>query len=343
MYHNLITMLLLVCINTATAQSLYRPKNIKEKGDYTHIATGVVFPVSVEGFQRKKLSTFDKQKNDVDASYELDCPGKGKTKVTVYVYPDSMATNNRFRDNFLDAVLAISYNAGQVLQDKYTYCPYMAEGYKINGFRASFIPHMGKNNWLELYECGKWFLKIRMTTDCLDSAEATALNRKFVETFNPIKLLQSSPLKLTPHTAISKAAFFDSLFLACTIGRSLKELIWVKDNVDSLERTAGFPGLYLDMYIAGIEGFVHFADTNTTMTVGGSTKEFLDIYRSLKENNILAEFIMEENSGVMIVPENRVFNFAAYNEWKKTHPMKEYITRRFYANEYKPASESNKK
>ena len=209
--------------------------------------------------------------------------------------------------------------------------------------RASFIPDGGKDNWLELYECGKWLLKIRITTDCLASEEAIALNQKFVETFNPVKLLQSAPLSLKPYTNISRDAFFDSLFLACTIGSSLKELIWVKDNVDSLERTAGFPGLYLDMHITSIEGFVHFADTVTTMKEVGSTREFLDIYRSLIKNNLLAEFIMEQNKDIMIVPENRVFNFKAYYEWKKTHPMKAYISQRFYANEYKQASENNNK
>jgi hypothetical protein len=338
MNRNLLIIFLLLCLQSATAQSLSRPKTIKEKGDYVHKATGTIFPVNVGSFQRTKLSTFDKQKNDVDASYELDCPGKGKTIVTVYVFPGREATDSRFRDNFLAAVLSVSYNAGRELQDKYTYCPYTSEGYKINGFRASFIPDKGKDNWLELYECGKWLLKIRTTTDCLDSAEAIGTSRQFAAVFNPVKLLQSSQLALKPHIAISKEAFFDSLFLGCTIARALKEATWAQKNVDSLERTAGFPGLHLDMHIAGIEEFVHFADTNTTMPEGGSTREFLDIYRSLKQNNLLAEFIMMQKSEVMIVPEDRVFNFHAYNEWEKTHKMKEYINTRFYENSYEESS-----
>jgi len=335
MNRNLLIIFLLLCLNSASAQSFSRPKKIKEKGDYTHIATGVVFPVAVGDFERISLTTFDKKKNDVDASYEFDGPRGGKTKVTVFVYPGGDATDSRFRDNFLAAVLAISYKAGTELQDKYTYCPYTSEGYKINGFRASFLPHEKQNNWLELYECGKWLLKIRITTDCLDSAEAISTSRKFVEVFNPVKLLKVSPLKLTFHTGISENTFADKMLLGCTYFRAKSELLWVKNNIDSLERIAGFPSLYLDMYAAGIYGMLNFADTVTTMSASGQTKEMLDIFRSLKEHNLLSEYLVKKNESVMIVPEGRLLDFKAYDQWVQAHKLNELIQQKFYQNEFK--------
>ncbi len=321
--------LLLLVTHTTTAQHLNYPKKIKARGDYTHKATGTIFPASIDKYKRKELSTFDRQKNDVDARYEY-ANFAGKTRVTVYVYPAGPATDARFREEFLNCVFAVSYAAGKQIQDKYTYIPYKKDGYNIAGFSATFEQQGSEKTYLELYECGNWFLKIRVTSSILDSIGITRLSRQFVDTFNPVHLVQSAPLSLQTSVSVSKEAFNDELFLACTIASGLTQVKWVENNVDSMERISGFPGLHLGMYEAGIKGFLSFADTNTTMKVYPDTKKYIDQFHALLDSEFLDEFLLEEYNEVMIVPGNKVFNFASYHQWKMTHPIKIDIHHRYY-------------
>ena len=43
--------------------------------------------------------------------------------------------------------------------------------------------------------------------------------------------------------------------LGCQVGSALAESKWAMEHVDSLERAAGFPGIYFDLQVEGIKKY----------------------------------------------------------------------------------------
>jgi hypothetical protein len=333
--NRLLGILLLVVIGgQIKAQQLYEPKLINETGSYRHKATRVTFPVAVHDYKRISIEAFDKKKENIAAKYE--CTGcMGKTVVSVYIYPAFTATERRLREEFLNSAYGVSLSMPAKVKDKYIPCFYERQGYKLNGCRATFDTDVDGATWLEVYECGGWFFKLRTTSDLLDSTEMAALNRKFVQFFNPTDLVRASPVGGRPQITVGRLALRDESFFACALGSSFYKLDWLQDNVDSLERLAGITDLYLGMNIAGINGFLK-QSIKGMKTVEG-VKKYIAELEAVKNAGFLNEFVMEEFDRVMIVPPNQAFDFAGYTKWRQSNRLTIDLRDRYYLLWYKPA------
>jgi len=114
------------------------------------------------------------------------------------------------------------------------------------------------------------------------------------------------------------------------MGSAFAKIEWAYANVDSLQRISGFPGLYLDMYIAGFDEFLKFASEHSEMNRSYNTNTYLSQIKLLKNSGYLDEFIMEQFSMVMIPPEKSNFDFDGYHRWKKIHPINLNLHEKYY-------------
>lgn len=65
---------------------LAQPEVIKSEDTYTHVASGMTFPLSVGDFHRSKVIRYDTEILDMSAGYDL-VTVTGSVAATVYVYP----------------------------------------------------------------------------------------------------------------------------------------------------------------------------------------------------------------------------------------------------------------
>lgn len=221
--------------------------------------------------------------------------------------------------------------SGLHAQQGYKY--FKKDGYKINGFTA-ISPDETKTQ-LTFFECGQWFFKIRITSNSLDTTEINRLEREVLESFQPTRLVKFFPLDSKASVYFAKAAFRDSLMLGSAMGSAYKKIGWALDNVDSLERAAGFPDLYLGLQVESLKEFVQFEKKKWNRQQ--STTDYLNELNEIINAGFLEEFVMEQFSMIMIVPDGITLDFEGFQKWKQTHPTTINLNQRFYVVSYKMA------
>jgi hypothetical protein len=315
------------------SQITARPKKIKVKGDYIHNETKISFPEVFDEFSRIDIYAFDKKQSNVGVSYE-NITKDGKTTLTIYVYPAGPGSENRLRGEYLrclQSAATIAKNGIDIHQHSVSYSD---SGYRINGFKAEFN-YLGGKSLLTLFECGHWFFKIRITTSNMDQSKVDRTETHVLDLFVPSRLVQMSPLNSKADLHFAPAAFRDSLMLGCVMGSTLEKVKWALANVDSLQRESGFPDLYLDMHIASLNAFVNFEKNHPKMTRTQPTIDYLNELKSLIDSGYLDEFLMSQYQMVMIVPENMIFDFQGFEDWKKSNPTRIDLSHMYSVIEYK--------
>lgn len=318
--------------------SQYSPLKIRCKGEYLHQLTGTIFPLEIENCKRSEMYSFNKEnsnigviyedKTDDDDIYENKNVDK-KTKFTVYLYPADDGTEDRLRDEYLKSLQSIAAASNKGLHATQEHVFFKSNSYKINGYKATIKDIKGYSS-LVVYECGRWFFKVRLTTNYKDSIICNNIERKIMDYFNPTNLVKKFPLNPLADISFAKAAFVDSIMLGSAMGSAYKKVNWAYQNVDSLERASGFPGLYLKLHIESLKEFLEFEKKHPNMKQSKKTKEYLNELKLIVNSGYLAEFIMEQYNMLMIVPDDIKLDFAGFDNWKRTHSLKIDLNERYY-------------
>jgi hypothetical protein len=326
----------LCCTSIALAICYYghtQTKVINSKGEYVHEKTKVHFPVKIENYTRSTIISYNNSKDNISVSY-TDQLSYGRTVYTIFIYPAGRASEGRLRKEYLNSLQAITYvNKAGITIRQYP-ITFEKDKYKVNGYKAVIDDKNGRSN-LSVFECGKWFLKIRITNQNQDSLEIEKLEKRVTDIFCPTDIVRRYPLKLIATINYGDLAFADSLILGSSMGSAFSKIEWVNENVDSLERISGFPDLYLESHIESLKAFVLFEKEHPGFFRQKSTDDYLTQLNLLIDQGYVDEFIMEQFSMIMIVPKNHIFDFPNYYKWKLNNPIKINLNNKFYLIEYK--------
>jgi len=320
-----ILILLALTINLSI-QAQMSPKKIKAKADYKHTATGFNFPLAIDQYNRMDIYAFDKKKQNIGITYKTS---DLKTIVSIYLYPAGSGTEDRLRNEYLKSMQSVANISENGVHAEQFAVSYKSGDYKINGFKAN-IKDTDKKSSLSVFECGQWFFKIRITSEVLDTLDMKQTEQKILDLYEPTRLVKISHLNPKADISFAKAAFVDSLMLGSAMGSAFKKIEWAMDNIDSLERASGFPGLYLDMHIVSLKEFTEFGKKHPDFSKTKRTEKYLAELNSIINNGFLEEFIMEQYNMIMIVPENLEFDFEGFDKWKINNPISINLNERFY-------------
>ena len=292
------------------------PKKIKAKGDYVHALTSAVFPLQLGDYHRDGLYSYDKKKENVGGVYES---ANKRTSLSVYVYPARIGYDSRIHDEYsgLMQELADIHGGIHATSDAVSY---QNEGLKINGLRSTFST-TGKNESLTLYECGRWWFKMRITSSDLDTCQMSQLEQTVMDYFVPTNFVKNEPLSVKFDVHVAPAVIDDSLMLCCVLGAIFGELQWVNDNVDSLERVSGFPSLYIEAHMAAIEGFVKAEKDHPELNGGKEIHHQLEQFNKIIENCFLEEYLFDQYFGWLIIPKDMTIDSDAFFEWQMQNPI----------------------
>jgi len=306
------------------------PKLLKVKGTYVHSPTTTEFPESIGTYQRQGVYSFDKKKENIGSTYK-----SGETTLSIYLYPAGDGIEGRLRNQYLQALQDIADVSKSGLHAEQGYKYFNKDGYKVNGFSAA-VTHDQPRSQLTLFECGQWFFKIRITTSSLDTAQINGLEREVLNSLDPTRLVKCSRLNSKADVYFAKAAFRDSLMLGSAMGSAFKKISWALENVDSLERAAGFPDLYLGLQVESLKEFVQF-EKRKRWNRQQSTTDYLNELNAIIDSGFLEEFVMEQFDMIVIVPKEVTLDFEGFQKWKETHPTTIDLNQRFYVVSYKVA------
>jgi hypothetical protein len=320
------TLILFLLALSVLSQAQYKPKRIKSKNDFIQKKTNTVFPLRIDNLLRKNIYAFNRKKTNIGVSYE---DIESHTLASIYIYPANAGTEDRLRIEYLKSLQSIaSVSDDGVFATQY-YVSYSDSAYKINGFKSE-IENNEDYSSLVVYECGCWFFKIRITSEELDSLTCNQIESRLLNFFKPTKLVQISHLNPKSSIYVAKNALIDSLMLNSVLSAAFAKSKWALDNVDSLERASGFPGLYLDLHIESINAFVNYEKEHPDLNKTERTADYLSELNSIIDNDFLEEFLMDQYDMIMIVPDNLEFDFEAYESWKLQNPLTINLNKMLY-------------
>lgn len=320
-----ISLIMLVAIASDMTGS---PRKIRCKTDYTHTSTGMVFPLILKDYNRSEIYSFDKEVKNVGVNYENN-QSTGKTKISIYVYPADKGMEDRLRSEYAVTLQSIANVSEKGLHAVQYAVSFKNSGYTINGYKAD-IKDIEQVSSMSLYECAHWFFKVRITSDNLDSTGMANTEQQMLLQFLPTNLVKNDPLAPKADVHFSKAAFTDSLMLGSAMGSAFAKIDWAFANVDSLERAAGFQGMYLGLHTAGLKGFVDFQKKHPTMSTTKRTTDYLSELNAIINSGFLNEFVLEQYNYVMITPKDLVVDIDAFDKWKEHHPLTIELRKMFY-------------
>jgi hypothetical protein len=310
------------------AQQLTKPKQIRFKEGYQHKSSNTLFPkILGDGYELTKVRAFDKKENNVGATYDKASEPQGA--LTVYIYPAGDGTEDRLRSEYLNSMQEVANLTPAGLAAKQYPIKFSGNNFDCNGFKAAFKPASGGISSLAVYECGTWFFKYRLTSEEKDSLAYAKLEDMVLRAFDPSLLTEQKPLNEKSDVFFAKGAFQDSILLGSAMGSAFKKIEWVMENIPARERASGFPGHYLEMQLAALKEFVAF-DKKYGYKKTEYTQQYLRQINSLIETGFLDEFVMDEFSMVMIVPENHVFDFEEYKKWRRENEIIVDLNKLFY-------------
>lgn len=332
----LFVVVLFLTVQVVIAQGTGKPRVLVVKGDYTHSRTKKTFPKHLARHERQRIYSFDRDKSNIGATYKSQ---DGKTLVSVYLYPADEGSEDRLRHEYMSALGEILLVSRKGITTSQAPTTYVRDGYKINGIKAEVTDVKNQSrSHLAVFECGEWFFKLRVTSSSLDSIGVVKLERDILDAFEPSELVKQSRLNPEASIYLAPAAFADSLMLVSAMGGAFKKVQWARENVDSLERAAGFPSLYLELHVESLKEFARQEKVREEIrkkwTRQPSTDEFLFELNSIIESGYLREFIMDQYNMIMIVPDDAKLDFESYRQWMLADPISIKLDRRFYVISY---------
>ena len=142
------------------------------------------------------------------------------------------------------------------------------------------------------------------------------LQNTILKYYSPITLVKKYPVKVKSTIRVYPIAFQDSSVLYSVMYWAFKKSAWILNNVDSLERCAGYPGLYLLEHTQPILDMVNNWEESSEGRAA-STKIFFSTLKILVDKGYLDEFIMDLYRDLLVTPPDMKFDFDEYFEWKR--------------------------
>jgi len=322
-----------------TASRVFRPRQINVQGDFLHKTTNISFPINWERFKRESITVFNKDSTNVGVSYLFNNPNQD-IKFTIYIYPTENGIEHRIRDEYFNCLQAIATVSNQLINTTPKHVRVSKDGYKVLGL-SGVISNENLRTVLVLFECGKYFLKYRISSNNIDTSVLSDVSNKLIGKFSPIDIVKKQPLIQGSTINISPGITTDSSCLEAILAAVFAKSKWVYENVDSLEKCSGFPSLYFEEQRVTVD---------TMLNRWGKLKhnktrfdKFFDDLTDIRNSGFLNEFICDQYEGTLLLPDNIKLDLENYEIWKRrTNPTVRLVGQYYYLIGYENSYKNNK-
>lgn len=304
--------LTIIIFSSCVSSRYYQPKTISVTGDFVHKPTSISFPNNFERFNRESITIFNKDSSNVGVNYVLNT--KQDLRVTVCIYPASNGFEYRLRDEFFDCLQSIATSNNEGINTLPRPIKVAKDGYKVIGLSTP-ISNDNFKTVLVLFECGKYFLKYRISSSVIDTSALIDVSNRLLSHFSPIDIVKKQPLLPGIDIHISPGITTDSICLSALFHGIKAKIDWINNNVDSLEKCSGLPNLYFEAHKIAIDSMLNKWER---MKHNNSIHDkYFNELLKIRESGFLNEFICEEYSNTLLIPESVKFDWDNYNIWRK--------------------------
>jgi len=272
-----------------------------------------VFPTQIEDFKRVNIYSFDKKNENVGVVYE-----NNKTTVTLYIYPAGDGDENRLKNEYYTSMQSIA-NTTRYGIDATQHIIQYKGNYICNGINT-VIKDKHSYNSMTLYECGRWFFKIKITSDNLETLYLSEFEQRLLKQFEPSKLTALNPFnsEVSIHVAPGVVRS-DSIFFGSVLGYTLEKVKWALDSIPENERASGFPSIHLGMHIAALKAFLSYQKEKCqACPATAETKQMLSELQEILDKGFLEEFILDRHN-MLLNYDNYIISdedLENYLKWK---------------------------
>jgi hypothetical protein len=328
-----IIFLLLISWPFVYSQKMVVPKKLFVNGEYVHKQTSMPFPELIDIYQRFSVVTFNKENTGITVTYE-HLPSR--SKISISVYPAGDGCEGRLRGEYQESLQSITRTSKRGIHVRQFPVQHGDTGYICNGYEAMIYDDFYCFNSLTVYECGRWFMKVRITANDLDSLGYEFLEEQIYKHFDPTKLTATNPLNPLADVYLAKNACQDSVMLGSALGSAYKKIDWADANVNKNERASGFPDLYIDMHIEALKAFMEFQHREKFQSTLKTdfTKRYLAELKMIDDAGFLAEFVMDQYGMILIIPDKLKIDYDSYLKWKQNHKLTIDLHKAFYVVAY---------
>ena len=174
--------------------------DIEVDGDYLQAASGAVFPRRLDGFERGLVRAYDAREHNVSAGYANDAD----VRITAYVYPARQSIDGRLRIAFERAALDLErHDQGLKRVAAHPIAPAGVPA-GVMGFEGLWHdPARRGDERLQVFQCGRWFLKFRASYPVDDKKLTDAPLEQLQRMLSCKALATRSPAGAKPKVMVS--------------------------------------------------------------------------------------------------------------------------------------------
>lgn len=282
---------------------------------YTHRVTKTTFPQSMGHFLKTYTIAFDDKRYNVAAQY---IPDNYDTSIqlSIIIYPAGDALEGRLLKEYYRHLDAIAYVRDTLVAAHSRPIIATHNGYRTVGISGNV--KMGKGAiHLTVFECGKYFLKFRISNSKdTNTALIDNIRDTVIKYFRPAEIVQQVPLKQQTIALVGTPGITDTAILAAFIAGIATKEKWLWKYTDSLERCAGFPSRYLQAYKVQIQSMMNIWMQMKRTRTARNFPYFIALEKIIT-SGFLNEYLVDKYGGTLIVPDKITLNMEAFDKWKK--------------------------
>lgn len=300
-------------------------KSFEKDGEFRYRKSKTEFPERSDGLKRSTITDYGSVpgygSGGISVAY---VPTEGSTgKITVYIYPDNATSDFDARIDFHNLTEAIMSTSGSPGDATKYIVSLDCKSFKVPGLAAEITkPDSSEWNYLSLHQCGKWALKVRITTAPKNREKMLSYLSELLRAVRPEEIVNQFPFNPDSNRAlIDKGSLRDSVFAAAVLIGSYAELVWTENHVSTAERRAGFPGLYLGGHFAALKIMLSAWQGKDKYRGDSRTIEIMETLHRIDSSGYLKEFVMDGYQGLLKPLPTDTLRMDAYRSWRQNNPI----------------------
>ena len=221
---------------------------IHVRGEYTHRGSGANLPKAVGLFERKLISEYDGDPNNLGAFYSSKRTDDSM-QVSVYLAPAGQAFPGRLKLEFVQRVAELRRGRrGHSPNEIHVFRAPGGTGRAL-GYEAAYLigpPKAEVRTLMRVFQCGQWFLRIQSSVVEKEAERLTPTVDEFQTAISCEEIADHSPAGDTLEVSIEPGVKDRPEWVAYAQG----QVDWLRKNVSASRLALGIPDHELDLFVS---------------------------------------------------------------------------------------------
>jgi hypothetical protein len=220
---------------------------IHAKGNYAHRGSGASLPRAVGLFERKLITEYGGDPNDLGALYSSK-RAEDSMQVSVFLAPAGQAFPGRLKQEFVERVADLRRGRkGRSPRETRVLRAPGGTGRAL-GYEASYLSGPAKaevRTLLRVFQCGQWFFRIQVSVLEKEAAQVAPVTDEFQTAISCEEIADHSPAGDTLEMSIEPGVADRPEWVAYAQG----QIDWLRKNVSASRLALGIPDHELDLFV----------------------------------------------------------------------------------------------